>query len=176
MLPVTKTTLFTRAFTACLSPDNTARMRTHVRTYTHAYSEHPHEFSIIQIGFPNWVRTGGSRWFSLSIGRGFPVKLFPLASIFESYEFAILPPPRPPNHGKRSTYQTHMLPFLSFVFTNFPIWYRPRTRENADRDSASKRSRNYELEIKEEWSVVCFNALLAISTGNSARIEVDPTE
>lgn len=175
MLPVTKTTLFTRAFTACLSPDNTARMRTHVRTYTHAYSEHPHEFSIIQIGFPNWVRTGGSRWFSLSIGRGFPVKLFPLASIFESYEFAIpLPAPRIVGNGRHT--KPTCCPFSRSFLRNFPIWYRPRTRENADRDSASKRSRNYELEIKEEWSVVCFNALLAISTGNSARIEVDPTE
>lgn len=50
-----------------------------LRGYAHAHAcipRHSHEFSIIQIGFSYWVRAGGSRSFSLSIGRGFPAKLF----------------------------------------------------------------------------------------------------
>jgi len=67
----------------------TGQHRAHTNTRTHVHARILHEFSIIQIGFPNWVRAGGSRRFSLSIGRGFPAKLFPRRPHFESYKFAI---------------------------------------------------------------------------------------
>lgn len=60
--PVTKTTLFTRLFTTCLSPDNGARMRAHARTYTRAYSGYPPWI----FDNPNWIpQLGARRWFSM---------------------------------------------------------------------------------------------------------------
>lgn len=83
-----------------------------LRGYAHVHAcipRHFHEFSIIQIGFSYWVRAGGSRPFSLSIGRGFPAKLFSPPKVTNS----------PPIRGKRPAH--HPAPSSLFLSRSLPF-------------------------------------------------------
>lgn len=94
---------------------------THARIHT--TRPNPHEFSIIQIGFPYWVSAGGPRRFSLSIGRGFPAKLFPSSLLSKVTNLPLCPLRPVAVHGKCPQRQP---PFLEFV--RFSGIFRPKMR------------------------------------------------
>lgn len=175
-VPVTKTTLVCHRSRVSFIGQCHAYARTHVYALIHIHTHfaHPHEFSIIQIGFPYWVRAGGSRRFSLSIGRGFPAKLFPppqstsLSHTPESYEFV----PRSVENARRTKPPFFLLYIYPF-FRNFSPQYRPRTRVNANPPLKISKLRG---ENKREMTGIVFQcvAVWLFLVSDPTCIEVDP--
>lgn len=128
---------------------------------------------------PNWIpQLGARRWFStiLALHRSrLSCKIVSPRPRSESYAYEFAIPSDPDSWETIGVLSSHAALSLARFYGISPIWYRPRTRANADGDAAFKDLETASCEMKGEWSV-CFNALLAISTGDSAHIEVDPGE
>jgi len=135
----------TRSFTVCLLPDNIARMRTHARTRTHVL-----RIPLWIFDNPNWIpQLGARRWFSTILALHRPQLSCKIVSPRSPRsKVTNSPSSASPIRGKQSAPNPTCRPFSHSFLRNFPIWCRPKTRENADRDSSE--DLETELKIKEE--------------------------